>query len=737
MRSLIGQPYEYIKAKPGGTCYPEYPDQLANYRWVNPTADDELEIFIVEPAVISGDGDFILADEILVRSAGTISIDFGCEFAGWLEVDIPDLKGKITLGISEYNEPAVVNEGPESPLKMKEPVRYGNTYRLELNEELYEGVRFGFIHIAEYEGPFTISKVRLVCQTKPVNYNGSFCCDNALLNRVWYCGAYGIRTNLKKDYFSAILMDRGDRFSWTGDAHPAQDGALTAFGNYDFIYHNLVFTSTRGNGIPVYELYWIFSTINYYRYTGDYKGIEKLARSILTRLDEAIENCGREIDLKFFGWDERLGSGFENVNTAANRNSYKFLAIRAINACTNYFSGLIPPGYSRIADQWIKELDFSDLTLHSACDAINAGLLPDEMIEGIYERYLTDRVNRLSYSPFNEYFILQAMARINRHADATDCILDMFGGQVEYGGTTFFETYRPCWNDELGRLDAPVNNQAGYTSLNHPWGCGVIHFMNEEILGIKPKTPGFREFDIFPHPGGRLEYLKGETPTPFGTIFAEFDPLNGVCRIKIPAGTVGTISIPKFGKEVSADFHFKSQDKDYIHLEPLGEGEYEFRLIYRGSVEKYCQKEYSYRAEYLGENIRASYGRNGFYLNKLNCSLPDFVEKIVPNKEVLRERGVLTTNDYIACFQTFTMDIYLRKACMVTLHFVDDDRQGRRQAVEMFDLETLELIAPLKVIRDFSEGKYLSFYYNKPLRFRINQIRGVNAVLNGIYFDLQ
>ena len=151
----------------------------------------------------------------------------------------------------------------------------------------------------------------------------------------------------------------------------------------------------------------------------------------------------------------------------------------------------------------------------------------------------------------------------------------------------------------------------------------------------------------------------------------------------------------------------------------------------------YCQKLYSCRAEYLGENIRASYGGNGFYLNKLNCSIPDFVKKIALNKEVLRENGVLTTNDYIACFQTFTVDIYMRKACTVTLHFVDDDRQGRRQAVEVFDLETLELIAPLKVVRNFEGGKYLSFHYSKPLRFRINQIRGKNAVLNGIYFDLK
>ena len=60
MRSPIRQPYEFIKANPGGKSYPEYHDKLSNYRWDNPKADDELEIFVVEPVAIRGYGDFIL-----------------------------------------------------------------------------------------------------------------------------------------------------------------------------------------------------------------------------------------------------------------------------------------------------------------------------------------------------------------------------------------------------------------------------------------------------------------------------------------------------------------------------------------------------------------------------------------------------------------------------------------------------------------------------------------------------
>ena len=193
-----------------------------------------------------------------------------------LEIDTPDFSGELTLGVSEYNQPAIVNRGPQSPSKTAVPVKYGDTYRLELNSELYEGVRFGFVTVTKFERPFTITAVRLVCQTKPVNYEGSFASDNELLNKIWYTAAYDVRVNLKEDYLAAILVDRGDRHSWTGDAYLSQAASLAAFGNYDFILKNLRYTAVRSNGIESYELYWILSLIDYYEYSGDAAGAESL-----------------------------------------------------------------------------------------------------------------------------------------------------------------------------------------------------------------------------------------------------------------------------------------------------------------------------------------------------------------------------------------------------------------------------------------------------------------------------
>ena len=56
-----------------------------------------------------------------------------------------------------------------------------------------------------------------------------------------------------EDFFGSVLIDRGDRESWTGDAHPIQAAALVAFHNLDSIKQNLKASiSGAGGGFPTY-----------------------------------------------------------------------------------------------------------------------------------------------------------------------------------------------------------------------------------------------------------------------------------------------------------------------------------------------------------------------------------------------------------------------------------------------------------------------------------------------------
>lgn len=792
-RSPIKEPYEYVNGGSFSGDEQKYsPDPLVSYRWDKVSADDKLQIFLMQPSSASTETpdsftgmDTLTTDNVAVKvtGEGTIMLDFGRELAGWFEVDIPNLSGDITLGVSEYNEPAFVNSGPKSPSKTAKPVKYGDTYRLELNDELYEGARFAFINVESFDKPFDITGLRMVCQVKPANYNGSFNCDNEMLNKIWYAAAYDVRANLKEDYFAAILVDRGDRHSWTGDAYTAQAAALPAFANYDFVLENLHYTSVRSNGIESYEMYWIFSLIDYYEYTGDKAGVEGLLSQALSRLDHAYDIYGTNPQLGFFGWDERLGAGFENPNIQDNQESYKLLSIQAWRDFSKILRDLgktdLAEKYEGYAVEKLAEIAadadwYKDYSMHTAADAINAGVLEEDALNELSEKYFTDRLNRLSYSPFNQYFILQAMGEAGYYDDAIQSILDLWGGQIEYGGTTFFETFRPDWATELETNSAVPNNQAGFTSLAHPWSAGVLAWMSEEILGIKAETPGFKTFTVTPHLGRQLNMVSGEMPTPYGTITASFDVETGTHTVSVPEGTEATVGIPKTerkiieikqnGKKITAD----REDEDFVYITGLSTGDYSFSVTYEGETPEYIVGEYEYTAQFVGSDTETKgnwggvYGGDGYVLCNYGSGsdriLPDYVSNVRFSKAASqkwtddtdderalagncynigtrRMNGYRTNNDN-ACYQTFTVDIELpaEHEYTVALYFVDWDKEGRELAIEMFDGETLNLAAPVKVVEDYTGGVYMIYKYNKSARFRIDQIRGSNAVLSGVFF---
>ncbi len=105
--------------------------------------------------------------------------------------------------------------------------------------------------------------------------------------------------------------------------------------------------------------------------------------------------------------------------------------------------------------------------------------------------------------------------------------------------------------------------------------------------------------------------------------------------------------------------------------------------------------------------------------------------------EYPRNAGAIYTQDPLATLQTMTVDIQMDrgKSHQIALYFVDWERARRRVAVEMFDLDSKRLLAPVQVVDDFAGGKYLIYTYDAPVRFRINHVRGPNATLSGVFFD--
>jgi hypothetical protein len=802
-RSPISEPYAYVgSGRFAGPAVPESPDPLVGYRWPNPKATDALEIFLLKPKNVSAEpaGSFENLSsltgphpDVTVKGTGAIRLDFGLEMAAWVEFDSPDCPGGIEMSISEYNEP-----GHD---KTKAPVKYGDTYRLELNRQLYDGVRFAWIHVKSPAGLWHIKGIRAVCQVKPTNYVGSFSCDDALLTKIWYASAYGVKASLCQDYFGAILMERGDRMSWTGDAHPSQAAALVAFGNYDFIKRNIDSTAKLNNGIRSYSLYWILSLLDYYYYTGDAATLENYIANACGKLDDAYAVFGTDPKLRFYGWDERLCAGFEiwfKPGPEAQK-AYQMLSIRAWRdfaaAMDKFGRPDLRDKYSSYARSKLADLRKdgnwpSLLGLHAAADAVTTGLLTAAEQEALFEKEFRDRVNRISLSPFNQYFILQALAKLNKYDDALSTVRDMWGGMIRYGGTTTFEVFRPSWLSALGPNDAVPNTQCGIVSLCHPWGAGPVKWLNEEVLGIVPTSPGFGTYDVLPHPGRTLRRVSGTTPTPRGDIRVRFNVASGDSTVSAPAGTLGRIGIPKVGKTITrvsvngrlawdGDFHPVSglggagQDAEFVYFTSVQPGTYAFSTTYQGETPAYHEPPEEYAARFIKQdtttagNWGGAYGREGYVLcnyaldGRDKRSLPPYVTSLEyfrafpkaglpeattwasgtsdsralspgPDNSTPRNAACLSNSDQT---MTVTLGIDGPRPYQVALYFVDWDHKGRRLAVEMFDADTLKLIAPVRIVNGFSGGVYLVYAYDRSAKFRIDKVRGDIVTLSGIFFD--
>ena len=700
----VTEPYPEISGGGfSGRAVPESPDPLVAYHWPAPKASDGLEIYTLKPIAVQSDVpeafshlDSLAGKQpgVTVNGTGSIRMDFGQENAGWLEFDSPDLQGDVEMSISEYNEPARVMLGPPNSVKTAAPRKYGDAYRLELNSELYEGVRFGWIHVRSFSKPWHISGIRLVCQIKPSNYTGSFSCSDPELTRAWYTGVYTVKLNLLKNNFGSILMDRGDRITWTGDAHVAQAAALVALGdNFDLVKANLAATAHDSNGIASYSLYWVLSLVDYYNYSGDDAMLDQSVANACRKLDEAYAHYNHPPNLIFYGWDERLGAGFANPDCLEAHSAYAMLTLRALrefaHAMEQHGRLDLRDKYLGYANEKILQLRkdpawWDQFGTHAAADAIDAGFTTSAERGALFAKNLSDRVQRLSYSPFNEYFIIQAMAAAGRTDDALSTIKDCWGGQLRYGATTFIEVYDPSWNRFLGQNDAVPNNQVGYTSLCHPWSAGVVKWLTEETLGIKPTAPGFRTYTVCPHLGRTLTSVSGQVQTPRGMIVVSFNTATGKGSLTAPPGTEGEFCVPKAAKTVqSMRINGKvawetneaqtilgisgiHEEADCLRLTRIQPGRYAIEVSYRGTTPALQEPAWNYAVNSVEEdatthgNWGGKYGRDGFVL----CSYDEVDGKPVDRRQLPDYVSAVTYSlNANVCCKTGTNDSRARRRC--------------------------------------------------------------------------
>jgi hypothetical protein len=118
------------------------------------------------------------------------------------------------------------------------------------------------------------------------------------------------------------------------------------------------------------------------------------------------------------------------------------------------------------------------------------------------------RQKKLNCGVYNAYFLLKGLARIGEYQLVYELLTGAdehsWANMIREGATTCFE----AWGKE----------QKWNTSLCHPWASAPIAVLIEDIIGLKPLTPGWSEVLFDPHIPDILQYLKLE----FWTVKGKF-----------------------------------------------------------------------------------------------------------------------------------------------------------------------------------------------------------------------
>eukprot|EP01043_Picozoa_sp_COSAG02_P052840 COSAG02_NODE_5754_length_4063_cov_16.384208_2_plen_896_part_00 len=579
------------------------PDPLVDYKWDMSSIDKfAYQVFVdhpveavAEPAsAFSGVSDMMSAGSVVgVHSAGLITIKFAQEGACWVEFESKGLAAsgaKMDMTISENRLPGEVHN--------LQPTARNGTYRLEPNNQLYEGVRYIFVNVtAPGSAPWAIENFRRVCQTVPTNYEGHFSSSDETLNKIWWTGAYtarvtmvGVGLHSPQAFLGSELKDRGDRIAFLGDAHATQPTVLAAFKNYEMLWSSNEHTKgTIGSfgGIQPYWLMWCSSILDLYDATGNVSAFKSYQPYIEQRFDHAESILSSWIDPENAGgfnnpsldWsrdDDRMGFGFESPNLPEARNAFKALLVgtarrysAAIGKLGNQTAGktyaalaakvekdikTTDGGGGRSADPWYK-----DWGMHASSDAVIAGIVSPAEGKAMLadDGVFGDPLQLPSLSNFESFFILKALGALKASVQAGYLVHRHWAGMLRLGATTFWERFDPQWEDAgcLVHDDPPANAMNQDTSMSHPWATGATSFLSKFGLGVEPVDPGFVSWQAVPIllDNVTLSWVRGAVPTPHsGPIAVDFDLRTGIFEVSAPDGAAsGRLGIPKLGQGVA------------------------------------------------------------------------------------------------------------------------------------------------------------------------------------------
>ena len=405
----------------------------------------------------------------------------------------------------------------------------GTLSTVETNES---GFRFAYLELEEEQAVLTLQAVHHVLIFRDLPYQGSFTCDDELLNEIWKTAAWTVHLNMRDYLWDGI---KRDRLAWQGDMHTEVLSIEDVFGGCPVVPKTLDFlrdATPAGefiNGYSSYSLWWVLIQAELWRYTGDLAYLRQQRHFLKAQLelaasfvdDEGVERLPafRFLDWKNVDNEKATHAGLQALMVWGLQEGAQLLALLSEKEAAESFQRLAEKMKSHVPECDSSKQAAALLSLTGLADAerLNRNIIAPGGAEG--------------YSTFMGYYLLAAKAKAGDINGALRDLRDYWGGMLQMGATSFWEDFDLKWMENAGRIDEVVPEgkkdihgdygafcyERFRHSLCHGWSSGPVPFLMRHVAGITVVEAGCKKLRIAPQLGD-LRFVEAEYPTPLGIV---------------------------------------------------------------------------------------------------------------------------------------------------------------------------------------------------------------------------
>ena len=359
----------------------------------------------------------------------------------------------------------------------------------------------------------TFSSVRAVNEYLPQPRKSTFRSSEPLLDEIYGTAQYTLSLTTREFILDGI---KRDRWIWSGDAYQGYLMNYYCFFDCDVVKRTMLALFGKEpfdlhlNHIMDYTFFWIMGFCDYYRYTHDRAFIENNFSKAVSALEYCISRTdenglmkGLDGDWVFIDWAENLDNtgevSFEQMLYCISLDCMAKLA-RDFDHETQAarYAALHREVFAKLEDFWSEE---KGAYVHSVKDgkpdgkifryanifAVIYDLCSSKRQKLIAETVLKSAEVQAITTPYMRFYELAALMKVGEKAYVLDEIKSYWGGMLDEGANTFWETYDKT---QKGDEKYAMYGRRFGKSLCHTWGASPLYLLGKYVVGLEPAENG-------------------------------------------------------------------------------------------------------------------------------------------------------------------------------------------------------------------------------------------------------